>query len=223
MNRIARLTLAAGVLAGVLLPAAQAQDATSSQTKLAKQLDRVDFSLSGIGLFNGTVSGTVPNNGTQYSGQTVTETGSNTAGLLATVRYTLKPYFGIEYNATYARYTETFNIAPYQVQSGVTEQSFGYVVTPRQQIFGLQPIISVGAGSTRFKPTKGGGQAVAVQWRATYYYNVGVQKEFGNSHFGARLSMRQAFFKAPDFLMNYLTINKRTSSFEPNLGIYVRF
>jgi hypothetical protein len=35
--------------------------------------------------------------------------------------------------------------------------------------------------------------------------------------------MRQAFFKAPDFLTNYLTINQRTSTLEPGIGFYLKF
>ncbi len=212
--------LAAGVLAGSFAPAAFAQDNTQP-SKYSKYLERMDFSLGGMALFNSTVSG--PRQAPELPAATVSESAGNTAGLLATLRYTAKPYFGIEYNATYARYTETFNVNPLQIQTGVTEQTFGYVVTPRQQIYGLQPVISVGAGSTRFKPTKGGGNSSPTQWRATYYYNIGVQKEFGDSHFGARVAFRQAFYKAPDFLLNYLTINKRTSSIEPNFNIYVRF
>lgn len=192
-------------------------------TKLDKQLARIDFGLHAMGQFNGSVSGPVTPTGASTYGTTLTESAGNTVGLLASLRYIYKPYIGAEFNYTYARYTETFNVSPGQIQTGVGEASFGYVVTPPHPVFGLQPFVSVGAGSTRFKPTKGGGQSAPTQWRATYYYNVGLQKEFGDSHFGVRASFRQAFFKAPDFLLNYLTINKHTTTYEPTIGMYVRF
>ena len=42
-------------------------------------------------------------------------------------------------------------------------------------------------------------------------------------HVGLRAQVRQAFFLAPDFGQNYLTIKQRTSSFEPAIGIYLHF
>ncbi|MDE1161521.1 MAG: hypothetical protein PW792_06185 [Acidobacteriaceae bacterium] len=230
MNRTARLLLAAGLVAGTAVTAsAHAQDQSAPQSKLYERLSHLDFGLYGIGQFNSSVTGVVTPSGASTAGTTLTEKAGNTVGLLANFRYTKKPYVGIEFNYTYARYTETLtdqtgaSVAPGQIQTGVDEASFGYVITPPHQFFGLQPFVSVGAGSTRFRPTRGGGQSAPTQWRATYYYNLGVQKEFGDSHFGVRAAWRQAFFKAPDFLLNYLTINKHTTTYEPTAGFYVRF
>jgi hypothetical protein len=220
--RFARLLLTASLLAGIA-PLASAQTAETPQTPLMRRLAYMDFGVSGMGLFSKDVSGTVPDNGSSNRGATVSESASNTAGALVNLRYTPKPYFGLEFNYTYARYTETFNVAPSQIQTGVDEASFGYVITPPHTVFGLQPFVSVGAGSTRFRPTAGGGEGANTQWRATYFYSVGLQKEFSDSHFGVRASVRQAFFKAPSFLANYLAIEQHTDTFEPNLGFYLRF
>lgn len=176
-----------------------------------------------MGQFTKTVSGAVPSNGTQNSGQTLSEKGTSTLGALVNLRYIARPYAGLEFNYTYARFDEDFNVAPNQVQTNVNEYSLGYVVTPRHPLFGLQPFASAGAGTTRFRPTAGGGQNVATQWRATYYYTVGVQQEIGDSHFGVRAAFRENFYKAPDFLENYLTINQRTTTFEPTIGVFLRF
>jgi hypothetical protein len=219
--RNASLLVAAGVLTASL--AASAQTQTAPPTPFEKQLARIDLGVSAIGQFNKDVSGVVPNNGSATRNSTVSESAGNTAGAYVNVRYIAKPYAGLEFNYTYARYTETFNVSPYQIQTGVNEYSFGYVITPRHQILGLQPFVSLAAGSTRFRPTKGGGQSAPTQWRATYSYNIGLQKEFGDSHFGARIAFRQAFFKAPDFLLNYLTINQQTTTYEPTIGFFARF
>lgn len=232
--RNASLLAAAGVLTATLAVSASAQ-ATAPQTPFEKQLAKIDLGVSAIGQFNSLVTGTVEHNGSYSQDKSITEEGSNTVGAYANVRYQAKPYFGLEFNYTYARYTETFNyssgqgtafsgpVSPGQIQTGVNEYSFGYVIQPKRQISGLQPFLSLSAGSTRFRPTRGGGQSAPTQWRATYAYNVGLQKEFGDSHFGARVSFRQAFFKDPDFLLNYLTINKHTTTIEPTIGFYARF
>ncbi len=191
-------------------------------TALDKQLERIDFGVSGAGQFNSVVSGPVLPANAPNAGRTLSDSASNTVGALVNLRYIARPYVGLEFNFTYARYTENYSYAPFGVQTNVDEYSFGYVVTPRQTIFGLQPFASVGLGTTRFKPTTGGGQNLLTQARATYYYSAGLQKEI-IPHFGVRASFRQAFFLAPDFGQNYLTIKQHTFSTEPTAGFYLRF
>ncbi len=103
-----------------------------------------------------------------------------------------------------------------------TSTSFGYLITPPHPIFGFQPFASAGAGTTDFKPTAGGGEGAPHQFRATYYYNVGLQKDV-LSNFGVRASFRENFFLAPDFGQNYLTIKRRTTTLQPTIGFYLRF
>jgi hypothetical protein len=201
---------------------ASAQDVP--QTPFNKQLSRIDLGISAAGEFTPVVSGPVnpKGGGAPNQGSTVSDTASNTVGALANLRYVAKPYVGFEFNFTYARYTENYSYAPFGVQTNVDEYTFGYIATPPHPIFGLQPWVSVGAGSTRFKPTPGGGQNFKSQARATYYYSVGVQKDI-YPNFGARVGFRQAFFLAPDFGQNYLTILQHTFTSEPTVGFYLRF
>lgn len=229
MNRIARFLLVAGTVACISLPCF-AQNASAPPTPFERQMAHIDFGLTAIGQFGKTVSGVVPQNSAPDAGATVSEHPSTTVGALANIRYTPKPYLGLEINYSYARYTESFYGSsaspagqPFTIQTQVNETTFGYIVTPPHPIFGLQPYASAGFGSTRFRPTAGGGESSPIQWRATYYYTLGVQKEFADSHFGARLGFRQTFFLAPDFLENYLTILKHTDTAEPSIGFYLRF
>jgi hypothetical protein len=55
-----------------------------------------------------------------------------------------------------------------------------------------------------------------------YYYSLGVDDAI-SPHFGFRAQFRQAFFLAPDFGQNYLTILHHTSTIEPGVGFYLRF
>ena len=191
-------------------------------TATQKQLDRIDFAISGAGEFNKVVSGTVLPANAPNSGRTLSDSPSNTVGALVGLRYIAKPYVGFEFNFAYARYTQNFSYAPFGVQNNADEYTIGYVVTPPHTVFGFQPFASVGAGSTKFQPTRGGGQNLNSQARATYYYSLGLQDEV-IPHFGVRVSFRQAFFLAPDFGQNYLTNKQHTFTSEPTIGFYARF
>jgi hypothetical protein len=204
-------------------PAAKAQSPA-----LTNQLSRIDFGVSGIGVFNGSGSGVPPSGPVT---QTVTLQTSNTVGALITLRYIKSPLVGFEGNYTYARYTENFNplgapvagapVTGGGIQTNASEYTIGYVVhTP--DLFNVHPFVAVGAGTTAFRPTIQGGQQLNTQARATYYYSIGAESTF-SPHFGVRAQFRQAFFLAPDFGQNYLTINHRTSTYEPGIGFFFRF
>jgi hypothetical protein len=201
--------------------------AAAQTTAFGRQMAKVDFGISGAGALNKTVSGRIIPNGAVNAGTVMTQYGSNTVGALGDIRYTAKPYVGIEFNYGWARYTENYSPGPngsslFQIQTTANEYSFGYLVTPPHPIFGFQPFASAGAGTTQFKPTGGGGQGAPHQFRATYYYNVGLQKDLF-SNFGMRASFRENFFIAPDFGQNYLTIKQRTTTIQPTIGFYLRF
>ncbi len=194
----------------------------SAQTTLQRQLANIDFGVQAVGQFSKSVSGPVLLPAVD-TGQIVSQSVSNTVGFLGTLRYTPKPYLGAEFNGTYVRYTESYNVAPLQIQTQANEFTVGYVVTPPYRIFGVKPYASVGAGTIRFAPTRGGGQGAPSEGRMAEYYNVGAQKEFLSENFGVRVGFRQVFFEAPDFVQNYLTIDKHTFTTEPMIGFYLRF
>lgn len=193
-----------------------------TQTRLQRQLANVDLGLQATGQFTGTVSGPVVLPAVD-TGTNITQSVSNTVGFLGTLRYAPRPYLGAEFNGSYVRYTESYNVAPLQIQTQSNEFTFGYLVTPPYRIFGVKPFASVGVGTIRFAPTRGGGQGAPPEARMGEYYNVGFQKELFSENFGLRAGFRQLFFEAPDFVQNYLTINKRTSTVEPTIGFYLRF
>jgi hypothetical protein len=207
---------------------------TPPPTAFAKQLDKVDLAIQGVGIFNSTVSGTVVNNiGADNEGQPLSQFGSNTLGALISIHYPAKPYFGLEFNYSYARYTENYEgtaianflpngITDFQVQTKVNEYTFGYLITPPYTIFGFQPFASVGAGPMAFKPTPGGGQEEPEKARIAYYYSLGFQKDV-SPHFGVRAGFRELFFLDPDFGQNYLTIVKHATTYEPLAGFYIRY
>jgi hypothetical protein len=196
--------------------------AQAPQTEWDRQLDRLELGATAIGIITKGVSGT--NTLNPPNQMVVNQDGSTTVGILATLRYTKSPLIGLEANYSFARYTENFSA--YIIggaQTRVNEYSLGWVFH-LPNLLTTQPYVSVGAGTTGFHPTAGGGQGLPFQYRATYYYNVGLDKAlFGSKNFGARVAMRQVFFKAPDFGQNYLTIDRQTNTLEPSLGFYLKF
>jgi opacity protein-like surface antigen len=225
------LFLAAALL--VTVSGAGAQQ-TTPPTFLEKQLSRIDLGISATPIFNSTVSGTVdPKHGATApnEGEPLSDDASNTVGVLANIRYVKTPLVGAEFNFVYSRLTENYCCSVpingltgvnFGLQTQANEFSIGYLVTPKIDLFGLQPYASVGVGTTEFKPTKGGGQGERVQARMNYYYSVGVQKDL-LSNFGVRAGFRQTFLLAPDYGDNYFSIYKHTTVYEPNFGFYVRF
>ena len=226
MLNVSRLSCVWSVLfclfATLAAPTAKAQSPA-----LANQLSRIDFGISGIGLFTGSGSGVPPSGPVT---QTVKLQTSNTVGALLTLRYIKSPLLGFEGNYSYARYTENFTplgnpnsggTATGGIQTNASEYTVGYVAhTPK--LFNVEPFLAGGLGTTAFRPTPQGGQQLNTQARMTYYYSIGAESTFG-PHFGLRAQFRQAFFMAPDFGQNYLTIKHRTSTFEPGIGFYFRF
>ena len=227
MNIAFRRLLWSGAAFLLAACAAHASAQSSVDTPVSRQLAKIDIALSGAGQF------TSNTNGTTAPGQTVSLVPSNTVGVLFTARYTGKPYFGLEFNYTYARYSENFtftNVAPgstvstfLDAQANVSEYTFGYLVHTPKEYFGVQPFASVGAGSLAFRPTKNGGEGFTPQARAAYYYSVGAEQLIYGQHLGARLAFRQVFALAPDFETTYLRDHQRTVTSEPTLGFFLRF
>src|SRR6185312_9297797 len=155
------------------LTASTAHAQIDTSTPLTRLLDHVDFAVSGVAVFTKNSSGTVTVN-TQPTPLTLTP--GSTLGALVTLRYIKSPYIGFEGNFGYARYTQKFNTIG-GVQNNVKEYTLGYVAHP-PVMFGVNPFLAVGAGTTAFHPTTGGGQSLsgAEQARATYYYSIGAEK-----------------------------------------------
>jgi hypothetical protein len=213
------------LLAAVAGSTSQAQ--VVQNPALDRQLSRIDFSVVGSGIFNKDSSGTAI---VETQPTTVHLHPGNTVGPLITIRYVKSPLIGFEFNYGYARYTQTFTPlgilsnppSSGGIQQNAAEYTFGYVAHTRKPIFGINPFVAVGAGTTDFRPTPGGGLGYLPQARATYYYSIGADAML-TPHFGVRAQFREAFFKAPDFETNYLTIQQHTSTIEPGAGIVIRF
>jgi hypothetical protein len=219
------LLVSALLLCLLCLPASQAlgQDVVPPTT-LQKQLDRMDLAVSAAGIVSSNVSG----NEQLHPATMLTISPSSTVGELVTLRYIAKPLVGFEFNFGNSRYTQNyaFSTTPAPLlgaQAGVREMTLGYVAHLPYHPFGITPYLGAGGGTIKFTPTPYGGEGLPFQYRAVYYYSLGVEQNFPSSHFGVRLGFRQLIYLAPDFQQNYLTITRRTVTSEPTFGLFVRF
>jgi hypothetical protein len=221
-----RLRMGAAISSFVCMTAfATAQAPVSG---LQKQFDRIDLGIGGIGILTHETEG--PDH---LLGNTIIDKPGNTLGALINIRYIKSPLIGLEFNVNYSKYVQNYSGTTDEpngsqiplilgIQADAVEYSFGWVFhTPK--IFGIPTYVSVGAGSTDFVPSRGGGHAFLPQARATYYYSAGVEKSVFSPHFGLRAGFRQGFFLAPDFETNYLTNLKHTYTTEPTAGFYFHF
>ena len=222
-----------GVLFFVLAGYGSAQTASPSTARLQRVISHFDLGVSGIATFTSGVSGRV-SNPTAVTPSNISQTASTAAGVLVTIRGQRSPYVGIEFNYGLARFAQTYSCCnnntvgggqvvagPLVVQASANEYTLGYVVRPPHMLFGTQQYAAVGAGTMEFKPTTGGGQGLPLQARATYYA-VGVEAPL-LQHLSARAGFRQHFYLAPDFGQNYLQLNKRTFTSEPQIGLFLHF
>jgi hypothetical protein len=208
----------------------QAAAQTSTHPGLQRQLDRIDLGLSAAGEFGSTVSG-VEKRDASTTKSVLTIRPSQTIGELVTIRYTARPYFGLEFNFANHRFVQNYTFTPPPsptiltggAQANVREYTFGYVAHPGFHPLGVDPFLGAGAGTLKFQPTTYGGQGLPYQYRAVYYWQVGAEKNFPDSHFGMRAAFKQNIYLTPDFLQNYLTILKRVKTSEPTIGFFVRF
>ena len=206
----------------VAAPFHAAAQSSAPPTALEKQLDRMDFAISAAGMLTSTVSGIQQRDKTPLKIDP-----SSTVGEIATLRYTAKPWFGLEFNFSNSRwnhnYISTPNLLVGGVQTSNHEMDFGYVAHPKWKPLGIQPFLGAGAGTIRFKPTTFGGEGLPEQYRMVYYWHVGLEDNFPGSHFGMRLAFRQLIYLEPDFGQNYLTITRRVTTDDPTIGFFVRF
>jgi hypothetical protein len=195
--------------------------AQSSHPGLERTLSHVELGVSVPLEYTATTSGKV------VQSQSV----SSAAGYLINIRYTKSPWIGAEMNYKFSRFSQNYVYSvpgnpaypPLGIDASVKEITWGYVVHTANTYAGFKPYAALGVGTTDFVPTPNGGQGLLRQFRATYYWNAGTDYNFSDSHFGARVQVRELIYLAPDFGQNYLTSGARTHTIEPSIGFYARF
>jgi len=173
-RRPARFVAGLALLAAPLLCLHAANAQSTPMTPFDRFADKFELGVSASGEITKDTAGPVLATAASNYGFNLTLKPSTTVGYLVNLRYTAKPYVGLELNYDVARYTENFNYAPVTVQTQAAEYTIGYVIHPPHVFFGLHPFVSGGAGATAFRPTKGGGEGLPNKARMTYFGDAGV-------------------------------------------------
>lgn len=208
-------------LVSLLVASAANAQSVSSRDRI---LSRIDLGVSVPLEYSATTSGGIVSSQNESTG----------SGYLISLRYTKSPWIGAEMNYKFSRFTQNYiytyhaiggssYLAPLGIDANVKELTWGYIAHTSHTYAGFKPYGGVGLGTTDFVPTPNGGQGQERQFRATYYWNLGTDYNFSDSHFGARVQVRQLFYKAPDFGQSYLTSGAHTHTVEPAIGFYARF
>ncbi|SNT24999.1 Outer membrane protein beta-barrel domain-containing protein [Granulicella rosea] len=214
-------------LASLAVPSAAFSQEAKPETPLVRQLGKMDFAVLGAGEFS------TSSNGTNYLSQTVNLKPSSTLGYRITLHYQKSPWFGLQFNYGYARYSQNFTLGAstttstpaefFGIQTNAKEFTGSYVVHTPHKYFGVIPFAEVGAGTLKFAPTAAGGEGFKQQYRALYTGGIGAETYLLGDHFGARAELREMFYNAPDYLTNYVTIHQRAMTTQPAVGVFLRF
>ncbi|MGH9715254.1 MAG: outer membrane beta-barrel protein [Candidatus Acidiferrales bacterium] len=159
----------------------------------------------------------------QATGLGLTDTPSDSGGLLLNYRYHFNNWSAIEVNYGRTRFTQYYSSGD-QTQSNANELTLAYVNT-----FGVspdarfRPFVEAGTGGLIFAPVMAGSFSDPLtQDRMVFLYGGGV--DFNATHnFSVRLGYRGLIYKAPDFALGDQTANALTQMAEPYVGVVFHF
>lgn len=216
--------------------------ADGAHTPKVKSSSTIDVSL---GMFGQLTPARTPTetsaflNGTAYN-ETVQRT-SPSAGVLATIHQSFRPWLGYNVNFGYSRFSEQYSQGlyfpnPSQPTNPISTFTYGAIGTNMYELTGasvvqgprrkrLDTFFQLGGGVLTFLPTQDP-SPYAVQTRPTMLFGVGLNWKLSQS-WGLRAEYRGLFLKNPDFHgegESSVPITKLfTVTNEPTISIVYRF
>jgi opacity protein-like surface antigen len=187
---------------------------------LAQDSPRIDFSVSGAGVFSKSSSS---------STGSLTLKPTNSIEEFGSVRFHFNWKHALEANIGHTDNSQFFTVAPnnFRVPASITEFSGAYVFSP-VHTDRFSPFLLGGAGELRFAPgsTYINGLLspfpVKQQTSLAILYGIGMDYHLWRI-FAVRLQYRGLFYKNPDFGQPNLATHKRGHLAEPAAGIVVKF
>lgn len=152
---------------------------------------------------------------------------TKSGGFLVGYSYQFNKWAGLEGNYGYTQNTlNTFgSFGQSSIRSDFHEVTGAFVAHIPVNARGVRPYALAGAGALVFNPTddaKSMNAGIDRQTKATFVYGGGVN--FDVTHFfGVRAEYRGLVYKAPDFQLDTLNLDKVTHLAQPSAGIYFRF
>lgn len=164
--------------------------------------------------------------GTSTSGNGLTQTPTNSAGLLLSGRFNFGQFSAIEANYGYTKNSQKYldqfgNFTA--VQAGVHEVTGAYVL--RMNHGPVRPFALAGGGLLVFDPTSANNPLLFTgsrQTRPTFLYGAGADIRL-NRLVALRAQYRGLLYKAPTFGESSLDTGSVEHTAEPSVGLVVRF
>ena len=182
------------------------------------QENRFDFALGGAAAFQ-----------KQVTGSGVTLTSTDNVGVLASLRWRIRPRAGIELNYARTPNAQTFNAPPYLFHlQNTTSEYTGAAVLNLFERGKYEPFVMGGIGSLSFYPktiyVNGVSSALyeGTQTRLAFLYGGGVDYKV-YSHIAVRLQYRGLLYKAQDYKVSRLFTGSTAHLAEPAAGVVFRF
>ena len=150
---------------------------------------------------------------------------TKSGGLLVGYSYQFNKWAGAEGNYGYSRNMSNYfgSIGQTSVQANIHELTGSFVAHIPVNKSGVRPYALAGAGALIFDPTdRFLANGIARQTKATFVYGGGVNFDLTHN-FGVRAEYRGLVFKAPDFTVDALNLDKVTHLAQPSVGFFVRF
>jgi opacity protein-like surface antigen len=183
----------------------------------AARESKSDVAISGTGFFTNNTNG----NG-------ISQTPTNSGGLLASYRYGFGNHSALELNYGYSRNSQVYNntsIFSFAEQAANVHEFTGDYVLKLRRIRNFHPFVMAGGGALVFSPITNTIDSItgaSTQARGTFLYGGGLNYNLLRN-VGLRLQYRGLIYKAPDFGSSTFSSENWTHTAEPALGLTFRF
>jgi opacity protein-like surface antigen len=159
------------------------------------------------------------------TGNTNSYGSTKSGGGLVGYSYQFNRWASVEGNYGYTRNNQNYinSTAQSSIRSDIHEVTGSFVYRVPAHLGRLRPFALAGGGALIFNPTD---QTTVVgaarQPKAAFVYGGGADINIAHN-FGVRAQYRGLVFKAPDFKLGGLTLDKFTHVAQPSAGFFVRF
>jgi len=154
-----------------------------------------------------------------------TYSSTKSGGGIVGYSYQFNRWASAEGNYGYTRNTQNYlgTNGQASIRSDIHQVTGSFVARIPAHLGRLRPYALAGAGALIFNPTdQNTVQGAARQAKATFVYGGGADINIVHN-FGVRAEYRGFLFKAPDFTLSGLNLDKVTHIAQPSAGFFVRF
>ena len=152
---------------------------------------------------------------------------TKSGGFLVGYSYQFNSWAGAEGNYGYTQNTlnTAGSVGQSSIRSDFHEITGAFVAHIPVNVSNIRPYALAGAGALVFRPTddaRSMNAGVDQETKAAFVYGGGFEFDVAH-HFGVRAEYRGLVYKAPDFTVNNLNLDKVTHLAQPSVGFFYRF